>query len=107
MTAPLDGAGPLRYTILPLDGTPPAKAAGDMLTYDTTTGFTVSVAVLVMPPYAAEMVTVAVTATLDVVMSNFAEVAPSGTVTLAGTTVDALELVNFTAAPPVGAAVFR
>jgi hypothetical protein len=74
---------------------------------DAAAGFTVSVAVLVTPPYAAEIVTLVAAATLVVVMLKCAEVAPAGIVTLAGTTADALELVNVTVAPFAGAGSVR
>ena len=68
------------------------------------TAVTVSVAVLVVPPYTAERVAEVEAETVLVVMVNVALVAPAATVTLDGT-VAAVELSDrFTTAPPLGAA---
>ncbi len=67
-------------------------------------GVTVSVAFLVTPPAAPEMVTVEVAVTVLVVTVNDAVVAPAGTVTLAGTVAtEVLLLLSVTAVPPDGA----
>jgi len=92
-TTPLDGAGPFRYT-LPVDGIPPTKAKEDSPMDNKDGGFTVKTADFVIPAYTLEMVTLVGAATFVVVMVNFAEVAPSGTVTLAGTVTQAFELCN-------------
>ena len=104
--APVDGAGPVRYTVLEVDATPPTKAAGGVRA-NNVTGFTAKVAALLTPPYAAEIVTVDAAETLLVVISNFAEVAPAATITLAGTLAAALELLNVTTAPVDGAGPVR
>jgi len=106
-TAPLAGAGQFRYTQLLADGVPPpTRAAGDGVTADAARGFTVSV-VVVTPPYVAEIVTLVAVATVPAVIWNVAEVAPDGTVTLAGTAADAREVLRVTTAPLGGAAPFR
>jgi hypothetical protein len=69
--------------------------------------FTVSVAAFVTPPYAAEMLTLVAAATSIVVMLKSADLAPAGTVTLAGTTATVFELRNVTAAPLDGAGPSR
>ena len=107
MTAPVEGAGPVRYTVLPVDETPPTKAAGESATEDNTTGLTVSVAGLVTPPYDPEIVTLVAAATLIVEMLNLAEVAPAGTGTVGDTVADGPELLKVTTAPPDGAGPVR
>ena len=62
------------------------------------------VAVRLVLLYEAEMVTVVVTITTDVLTVNVALVAPAGTVTLAGTLApEGLLLERETTAPPLGA----
>src|SRR5262249_58323107 len=69
------------------------------------TGDTVSVAVWVTPPKAAQIVTAVVAVTELVVMVKLALVAPAGMVTLGGTVTTAGWLVpSDTTAPPAGAA---
>jgi len=106
-TAPPKGAGPFTYAQLLDDGVPPTRAAGDSVTIDAPTGFTVRIACLLTPPYAAEIVTVLAAATLIVVILNCAEVAPAATVTLAGTVADGSELLSVTTAPADRAGPFR
>jgi hypothetical protein len=106
-TAPLDGAGPFRYTALEDDGTPPTNAVGYNSRDASATGLSVRIAVFLTPPYAAEIVTVFDEATLVVLMPNVAEVAPATMFTLAGTVADGSELVNVTRAPVDGAGAFR
>lgn len=67
-------------------------------------GLTVSVAGAEVPPAAAETVEVVAVPTEVVAMVNVAEVAPAGTVTLAGTDAAALLLESATETPPAGAA---
>jgi hypothetical protein len=67
-------------------------------------GVTVRVAVRVMPPALAVIVTGVDVVTALVVIVKAALVAPAGTLTAAGTLATALELASETASPPVGAA---
>src|SRR5258705_506267 len=67
MTPP-DGAGPFRDTLFKVVEAPPFTVVGDSVTDNNTTGFTVSVAVFVMPLYMADIVTGFVAATADVVI---------------------------------------
>jgi hypothetical protein len=62
---------------------------------------------LLTAPYVAEIVAVVELATLVVAILNFADVAPSGTMTLAEGVADASELFSLTTAPPTGAGPFR
>ena len=66
-----------------------------------------NLAVIVTPPYAAEMVTDLVLETGDVVITNVAPVLPPGTVTLDGTLADDELSLSDTVAPPAGAGAFR
>ena len=71
-------------------------------------GFTVSVALTVAPPAAAEIEGVACALTGLVVTVNVADFAPAATVRLAGTVAaDVLLLARVTVNPPVGAAAFN
>jgi hypothetical protein len=109
-TTPLDGAGTFRCTLFDVDVTLPTSVAGDRVSADSAdkaTGLTVKIDVLVTPPQAADTVTLVATATLVVVIVNIADVAPAGTVTLAGTTALAFELRRVTTAPLDGAGAFK
>ena len=67
-------------------------------------GFTVRSAVLLTPPYSAEIVTAVVLDTATVVTGNVAVILPPGTVTLAGTVAtEGLLLDSVTTTPPLGA----
>jgi hypothetical protein len=66
-------------------------------------GVTVSVAVRVTPPAAAEMVAVVEPVTAVVVMVKFALLEPVGTVTLAGTVAALESSESDTTVPPLGA----
>lgn len=85
---------------------PPAKVAADSATEDTATGVKVRTAVFVTPPAEAEIVTGVVPATALVVIVNFTDVAPAGTVTVAGSEAEAFELESEIATPFTGAGAF-
>jgi hypothetical protein len=102
-TAPPDGAGPFKYTVFAVDDPPPANDVGDRTRDEAATGLRVSVADLMTPPYDADTVTLVMLATALVLMPNFAEVAPAGIVTVAGTITDGSELLSVTTAPLDGA----
>ena len=62
---------------------------------------------MLTPPYAAEMVTGVEASTGAVVIVNVADVAPAGTVMLAGAEAAAEELWMVTTAPAAGAGPFK
>ena len=66
---------------------------------------TVSVAVWLAPPKLAVIVAVVVGGTLVVVMVKAWDVAPAGTITVAGTIASGLLLVKATGTPPAGAGI--
>src|SRR6202158_5694186 len=104
--APPAGAGPLSVTVPVEDCTPPITLVGFSVSEETVGsggGATVSVADLVAPPKAAEMVTVVGAPTALVFTGNVALVAPAGTATLEGTLAAPLLLESATCAPPAGA----
>lgn len=107
-TAPPLGGGPVTYTLFPVVDPPPPVLVGYTLTEDNVTGLTVSVALWVLPPEEAVIVTEAAVVTQPVVIVKFAEVAPAATVTEAATEATAgLALARVTTAPPLGAGPLR
>ena len=110
-TAPPAGAGLLRVTV-PVAVLPPQTEVGLIVsdwsvTFDAG-GLTVRVAVRVMPPAAAVIVTLVTLETGFVATMKFALVAPAGTVTLLGTVATlVLLLLRFTTNPPDGAGAVR
>jgi len=109
-TAPPVGAAPLNVTVPVDDCAPPVTLVGFSVNEDNVTragagGFTISVAILVVPPNAALIVTVVAVLTALVLTVKLALVAPAATVTLAGTRAAAVLLLeSATTAPPAGAA---
>ena len=104
-TTPPAEAGLLSVTLLDVVGRPPTTELGDSVTEAGTIGFTVRLAVLVPPLQAAEIVTMLVAATGDVVIVNDGEtvwnartVTEGGTVTL-GSLLDRLTGVSTGAGP--------
>ena len=88
--------------------TPPTTDVGDSPTESSATGLSVRTAVLVTPLYVAEIVTMTVADTDDVVIVNAGDaVAPAATVTEAGTRTPGSLLDRFTTSPPAGAGPFR
>lgn len=109
-TAPPDGAAPRKVTVPVDDCVPPVTAVGlseseASVAGGGAAGFTVSIAVLVVPPYAAVIVTAVAALTALVLTVKLAVVAPAATVTLAGSCAAAVLLLDSdTTAPPDGAA---
>src|SRR2546430_1664460 len=93
--APPAGAGPSSVAV-PVELLPPVTVVGFTPSEERRTGcgFTVRVAVRVTPLYKAEMVTGVDAATALVVTVNVTLVAPTGTVTLAGTVAAVLLLAS-------------
>jgi len=112
-TAPPDGAAPLNVTVPVDDCVPPVTLVGFSVNEDSVTGggaagFTVSVAVLVVPAYAALIVTAVEAVTALVLTVKLAVVAPAATVTLVGTRAAVVLLLeSATIAPPDGAALLK
>jgi hypothetical protein len=101
---PAAGATALRV-IFPVDAVPPTTVTGVVVMALRAGGLTVSVFVTVYPLEAAERTIEVAAATLWVVTTNVAVVAPAATVTLAGAVATAgLLLVKAMAVPPAGAA---
>jgi len=103
---PPAGAIPVSITVA-VDAPPPVKVVGLSVRVDITGGLTVSFAVLVTLPLAAEIVATTEAATAEVVIANVAVFVPAGTVTMAGTCAAASELVIAMSAPPEGALPVR
>src|SRR2546428_758731 len=97
--APPAGAGPSSVAV-PVELLPPVTVVGFTPSEERRTGcgFTVRVAVRVTPLYKAEMVTGVDAVTALVVTVNVTLVAPTGTVTLAGTVAAVLSLDSVTCA---------
>jgi hypothetical protein len=102
-SAPPAGAIPVNVTV-PVEFAPPTTVAGLSPSDESVAGFTVSVAVAVVP-YVPEIVTAVPLVTALVVTAKVALVAPAATVTLASTCATAVLLLeSVTSAPPEGAA---
>jgi hypothetical protein len=102
-TEPPAGAAALRVTVPVEFANPPTTVAG-LTETDRSSGLTVRVAVLFVPAYVPVMVAAWFEVTTDVVAVNVAVVAPTKTVTLAGTAAAVLLLPRVTTMPPAGAA---
>jgi hypothetical protein len=105
MTRPPAGAGALRVTC-PVDAAPrPRIVGGDRVTADGTGGTTMSWAVRVVPAPTAVIVRLTGFGTGPVWTRKLFVVAPTGTVTEAGTTATSAgaELERVTTTPPFGA----
>jgi hypothetical protein len=105
ITIPPTGAGPLRVTV-PVEPLPPSTLVGLRLNELKAGGFTVNVAVRVVEPKTAVIVTPVEAATGIVVTVKVAVVFPADTVTDEGTVAAALLLLSEISAPPAGAAPF-
>jgi len=104
---PPAGAGPLRVTRPAFEEAPLIRDAGADMEIRAV-GPTVTVAVCTVVPRVAVMVTLVAAAATPVVNENCAELAPPGTVTVAGTETSAgFELDMFTTAPPARALPLR
>jgi hypothetical protein len=93
MTAPPAGGAALSV-IVPVESAPATTVVGLRATDVRMLGTTVSVALCVVPERAAEIVTSVAAAGLKVVTVKVAVVAPTGTVTLAGTVATAVLLLE-------------
>jgi hypothetical protein len=101
-TEPPGPARPLRVTV-PVEDVPPMTEVGLSVTLTSVAGVTVRVAVLVTLPSIPLMVAILVFVTGAVVMPKVAEVAPTGTVTDAGTVAQLMLHDNVTTVPLVDA----
>jgi len=105
------GAALVRVAV-PVEELPPVTLVGlseiELRLAGGGTGFTVSVAVRVLAPWVAVIVTAVDVATELVETAKVAVVAPEATVTLAGTVATLVfELERLATSPPVGAALVR
>jgi hypothetical protein len=106
ITAPPDGAGPLRITV-PVELFPPVTVVGLSVTEETSKGLTVNAAVMVALNVADMVTTAGEETTLELTV-KVAVVALAATVTLLGTVAAAVLLLDkVTTVPPVGAGPFR
>ena len=106
-TIPLLGAAPFRVRV-PVDEVAPTTVLGLSVSDERAGRLTVNVAVRVVLPSFAEMVTDAEVATGFVVTVKLAVVAPAATVTFGGTVAAAVLLLDtVTVNPPGGAAAVR
>jgi hypothetical protein len=103
---PADGAALDRVTV-PVALLPPRTEEGDTDTAVRTGAVTDNVVFKVVPLKTALIVTVVFAETGTVVTPNVAELAPATTVTVEGTTVEALSEVRLMSRPPVGATPFK
>jgi hypothetical protein len=100
-TTPPAVATPLRVTLFNVVEVPPTTDVGESVTESRATGFTVKLAVLVTPLEEAEIVTVMVLVTAEVVIVKYGEeLAPAATVTDAGTVTRVSPLDRFTTTLP-------
>jgi hypothetical protein len=107
-TAPPEGAALLNVTV-PVAEPPLVSALGATATLDKAAGggFTVTLAVLVTPRYAAVTVIEVAVDTVPALTAKVAELAPCATVTLVGIVSPAGELDKLTTTPPEGAALLK
>ena len=104
ITAPPDGAGPLRVAV-PVDGEPPTTDVGASVIDVSVAAVILSEALADEAPSVAVRVADVVVTTAAVVTVNVAVVAPAETVTVEGTPALVVLDVIATAMPPVGAAL--
>ena len=105
-TTPPTGAL-LSSVTIPVAELPPATPEGEIVTLNTRGATTVRTAAAAVPFAVAVIVAEVFADTGTVVTVNVAVVAPSGTVTVAGTPAAALLLERLTNKPPVGATLSR
>jgi hypothetical protein len=99
---PIEGAGPFRVTVPVLD-CPAETVEGFRVTVARVAGLTVSEAIAEVPKPVAVIVALVALETADVVMLKVAEVAPDGTVTVAGAKATLLLEVREMTVPTEGA----
>lgn len=106
-TVPPAGAGPFKVIVPVLEAPPFTDVGFSTNVIGAHVGVTWRTAFCETALYVPVMFTLATAVTLTVVIANVADVAPAGTVTLAGTAAETLELVSVTTTPPAGAAPLR